>query len=282
MEARLSLSPNGTHIAYTKNANIFVMDEDGTDHRQIAEMWSRPNVDWSPDGKWLTYATEDHNYNSDVFIVPVDGTREPFNLSRHPDYDAEPTWSADGKRIAWVGYRDGDEADIYVITLAQSTDEETERDELLEKAMEAMKDKKGKRKKDKPEPGKDDDEEEDGEDEDQEKDEEEPSADDETTSEEEDDESESEKVVIDFDGIFDRVDRLRYRDSRESDLIWMEDGATLAFTATIDGKRAFYKVAFPARKNRRDRRTTAKFQPLAGRFKRVRRPQRRFARKNEP
>ena len=138
VEGRLQLSPKGGHIAYNKGSNLFVMDDDGTDHRVVAKMWSPAGFDWSPDGKWLTYATQDDDYNSDVFLVPIDGTREPFNLSRHPDFDGSPTWSGDGKRIAWVGRRDGEEADIYVVELAKATDETTERDEKLKKALKAM------------------------------------------------------------------------------------------------------------------------------------------------
>ncbi len=255
VEGRLQLSPNGSHIAYTKGPNLFVMDEDGTDHRQVAKMWSPANFDWAPDGKWLTYATQDDNYNSDIFLVPIDGTREPFNLSRHPDVDGSPTWSGDGKRIAWIGRRDGEEVDIYVVELAKSTDEETERDEKLKKALEAMKKKKGK--KDKKEKGdKKDSTKADGDDADPKAAKDEPEGkdkgadgkddDDKDDDEKKDEDKEKdEDVQIDFNGILDRVDRLRYNDSSESGLIWIEDGATLAFSATIKGKRGFYSVKFP-------------------------------------
>ena len=231
VEGSLQLSPNGSHVAYTKGSNLFVMDNDGTDHRQVAAMWSPARFDWSPDGKWLTYATQDDNYNSDIFIVPVDGTREPFNLSRHPDYDANPTWSGDGKRIAWVGRRDGEEADIYVVDLAKSTDEETSRDEKLKKALDAMKKSKSKAPKaaatKKPTA----------------KDGEKPA--DKAKGDEKKKDKKKDGVTIDFDGIFDRVERIRINDSFESGLIWIEDGSTLAFSATVDGARGFYSVKFP-------------------------------------
>ncbi|MEM8710777.1 MAG: S41 family peptidase [Planctomycetota bacterium] len=233
VESNLALSPTGTHVAYTKDSEIFVMDEDGTDQRRVATMWSMPDFDWSPDGKWLTYATQDDNYNSDIFIVPVDGTREPFNLSRHPDSDRGPRWSGDGKRIAWVGRRDGEEADIYVVELAKATDEETERDEKLRKALEAMKPKgqKGKAKKSpkSQETGEGDKA---GEAKDEPNKKEKPSKD-------------GVEVTVDFDGIFDRVSRLRYSDSFESDLIWFDDGSKLAFSGTIGGSRGFHSVSFP-------------------------------------
>lgn len=228
VEGRLSPSPTGKHIAYTKNSNLFVMDSDGSDHRQVAKMWSSPSFSWSPDGKWMTYATQDDNYNSDIFIVPVDGTREPFNLSRHPDMDFGPTWSGDGKRIAWVGRRDGDEADIYVVDLAKATREATTRDETMKKALAAMK--KGKKKSSKPAVKKD------------------TKVDPKKTDEKKavaGKAKKSKNVIIDFDGIFNRVTRLRYANSFESGLTWIEDGSTLAFSATIRGERGFYAVKFP-------------------------------------
>ena len=234
VEDDLQLSPNGTHVGFTKDTNLFVMDEDGGDQRLVASMWSTPSFDWSPDGKWMTYATQDDNYNSDVYIVALDGTVEPFNLSRHPDLDQEPKWSADGKRIAWVGRRDGEEADIYVVNLAKVTDEETERDVKLKEALEAMKGKKKNKKKpaDK-EPTKDaDDSAADAPKEGGEK-------------KEEKVKDDGDKVQVDFEGILDRVDRLRYSDSFERGLIWYGDGSKLAFSGSIDGKNGFYSVEFP-------------------------------------
>lgn len=250
VEGQLVPSPTGKHIAYNKGSNIFVMDDDGTDHRQVAKMWSPASFEWSPDGKWLTYATQDDDYNNDIFIVPIDGTREPFNLSRHPDTDRSPTWSGDGKRIAWVGRRDGEEMDIYVVELAKSTDEETERDEKLKKALEAMKKDKKKKALEKKSDGKkeeakksDDDkkskEKSDGNDE---------KSDPKDAKKEDEKKKEKDKskdVKIDFDGILDRVQRLRYPDSMETSLIWIGDGDTLAFSASMDGKRGFYSVKFP-------------------------------------
>ncbi|MEM9941023.1 MAG: S41 family peptidase [Planctomycetota bacterium] len=248
VEGGLQLSPNGSHVAYVKGSNLFVMDDDGTDHRVIAKMWSPPNFDWSPDGKWITYATQDDNYNGDVYLVPLDGTREPFNLSRHPDYDGSPKWSGDGKRIAWIGRRDGEEIDIYVVELSKATEEETERDEKLKKALEAMK-KKGKKPGSTTQAKKPGDPKEKSADP---KPDEKKEANKKEDSDKKSDKSKdvktadkSKDVKIDFDGIFDRVDRLRYSDSSESSLIWIEDGSTLAFSGTISGKRGFYSVKFP-------------------------------------
>lgn len=238
VESDLQLSPDGSHIGYIKGTDIFVMDDDGTDHRRVAQMWSSPDYAWSPDGRWITYVTQDDDYNPDVFIVPLDGTREPFNLSRHPDWDSSPSWSGDGKRIAWVGRRDGEEADIYYVELTKASSEATSRDETLEKALKAMEPKGGKSKKSEAKPDAAD------------KSAADRSAADKETADEVADESATEKpdedlVQIDFDGLLDRVQRYRISGSTESNLIWGKGGDTLCFSGTVDGKRGFYAVEFP-------------------------------------
>ena len=232
VERDLLRSPNGSHIAFVKGTDLFVMDDDGTDHRRVVEMWSRPSFDWSPDGKWITYATQDEDYNGDVHVVSLDGTTEPFNLSRHPDGDGGPVWSGDGKRIAWVGRRDDGESDIFWVELTKESREATERDELLEKALEAMKEKdaKGKNtKKDKAKEEKDEGEDDEASD----------------AADKPDEDEGDDAVRIDFDGILDRIERITIPNSTERGLIWGEDGKTLLFLATIEGTSALYSVVFP-------------------------------------
>ena len=240
-ESGLQLSPSGEHVAFVKGTELFVMDDDGSDHRRLLDTWSQPSFDWSPDGRWIVYATQDDDYNSDVFLVPLDGTREPFNLSRHPDRDSSPVWSGDGKRIAFVSRREGEESDIYTVDLTREVAERTERDAKLEEALEAMK--KGKGKKGAPkepagDPAGDPRDEQAG------ASAEKPAkagADGGKEPADEDDDT----VRIDFDGIFERMERISIPDSTESGLIWSPDGKTLAFNATIDGERGLYSVEFP-------------------------------------
>ena len=52
-------------------------------------------------------------------------------------------------------------------------------------------------------------------------------------------------VEIDFEGIADRVRRIRIPDSREYGLLWSPDSKKLAFSATVKGTRGLYSVTFP-------------------------------------
>ncbi|MCA9320764.1 MAG: PD40 domain-containing protein [Planctomycetes bacterium] len=257
VEDSLALSPTGKHIAYVKGTELFCMDSDGSDHRRVVATWSTPNFDWSPDGKWLVYATQDSDYNSDVWVTPLDGTREPFNLSRHPDRDSSPTWSPDGTRIAFVSRRDGEESDIYWVNLQKDVEEKTARDRKLEEAIAAMEKKGGRGSRGaasaagakaedrpasgrrgrgrgranggtdpKPEPlaAKDQDEE--------------------KPAEKKNDEAPKD-VVIDFDGIFERLHRIRNPEAFEGGLLWAPDGKKLAFQTSVNGESGLYTVEFP-------------------------------------
>ena len=64
---------------------------------------------WSPDGRWLAFAT-DRDPKQAVFIIPVEDGRPagPARRVTPPDLAANfPTWSADGRRIAFQAVNDG-------------------------------------------------------------------------------------------------------------------------------------------------------------------------------
>jgi dipeptidyl aminopeptidase/acylaminoacyl peptidase len=66
---------------------------------------------WSPDGKSLAFTSNrttpdpDRNYNSDIWVVAADNTDKGAHLTQvttNPGSDRSPTWSPDGKWIAYV------------------------------------------------------------------------------------------------------------------------------------------------------------------------------------
>jgi dipeptidyl aminopeptidase/acylaminoacyl peptidase len=64
---------------------------------------------WSPDGKSLAFSSNrtpdpDRNYNSDIWVVAADNTDKgahPTQITTNPGSDRQPTWSPDGK---WIAY----------------------------------------------------------------------------------------------------------------------------------------------------------------------------------
>jgi Tol biopolymer transport system component len=106
-------SPDGESIAFASDREgelrIFVMAADGSGVRRVTEIWGEYPA-WSPDGEHLAFAsyaggtgpTGDPNY--DLFVVNADGSGLR-RLTESPAYDMYPTWSPDGRRIAFESTR---------------------------------------------------------------------------------------------------------------------------------------------------------------------------------
>jgi Tol biopolymer transport system component len=110
-------SPDGNKIAFSSDRDggrmqVFVMDADGTSVKQLTS----EDIDarapcWGADGKTLVYARRSGN-GADVVRVDADGQ----NAEMVGDGNAwDPAVSPDGKRIAFVSYRDEPGFRLYVM-----------------------------------------------------------------------------------------------------------------------------------------------------------------------
>ena len=76
----------------------------------------------SPDGRLTAYAVvtvdrDTNAYRSAIFVVPVDGSAPPRNLTAGEKVDVSARWSPDGTRIAFVSNRGGKARQLYVISV---------------------------------------------------------------------------------------------------------------------------------------------------------------------
>ncbi len=89
-------SPDGNKIAFVCRAdhgfNIFVSDSDGGNPVQLTSYGDNEDPEFSPDGRYLTFATTQFGGGFSLAIMQVDGTSvRRISSSRGGDF--EPTWS---------------------------------------------------------------------------------------------------------------------------------------------------------------------------------------------
>ena len=90
-----SLSPDGKEIAFTYKGNIYIVDSDGGQARQIT---SNPAYDttpmWTPDGQNIVFCST-REKSKDIFMVPAKGG-SPSRITTHPSNETPVAVLNDG------------------------------------------------------------------------------------------------------------------------------------------------------------------------------------------
>jgi Tol biopolymer transport system component len=67
----------------------------------------RPSL--SPDGRQIAFAAV-----GDIYLVPVDGTGTPVNLTNDAALDTDPAWSPDGTQLVYSSDRDSEHLQLWI------------------------------------------------------------------------------------------------------------------------------------------------------------------------
>jgi tricorn protease len=264
-ESQLDLAPNGKRLAWVQGNGRFVVgDPDALAvTRVVYDGFEGPGFSWSPDSEWLAFSVADDDFNTEVYLAraEVEGLAEgepgvtPYNLTMHPDDHTNPVWSPDGRKLVFTSKRRMlDETDVWVCHLRKEDVEMTERERLeaeearakaeKEKAKKEKAAKEKAKEKAKADPGAEptvdpaaepalDPAAEPGA---------EPALDSKAADVQEgaakgDDEDKEDDqvdpVVIDFDGLRDRLRRLTRNEGNESALGWNADSDKVYYNATV-------------------------------------------------
>lgn len=123
-----SPSPDGKMLAFRRgNGDLYIMTFATKSLTALLHGWSDAlGWRWSPDSKHIAYTTEDASNNSDIWIARSNDvasdkhaghSASAVNVTRHPDNDYDPRWSADGKILAFRSERVNDEYDVWSVYL---------------------------------------------------------------------------------------------------------------------------------------------------------------------
>jgi Tol biopolymer transport system component len=109
-------SPSGGRIVWRRfdekgmNADIYTMKRDGTDVRRVTDFGS---MSWAPfyhpSEKYIVFTANKLGFeNFELFIVDVEGMKEPVRVTFTDGFDGLPVFSPDGARLCWTSNRTPD------------------------------------------------------------------------------------------------------------------------------------------------------------------------------
>jgi Tol biopolymer transport system component len=116
-------SPDGKRIVWRRFdetgiiADVWTMKLDGSDERQITDFGA---MSWAPyihpSGQYVLFASNKLGFeNFEVFMVDIDGRKEPVRVTYSDGFDGLPVPSPDGTQLAWTSSRGGGrEGQIYL------------------------------------------------------------------------------------------------------------------------------------------------------------------------
>lgn len=95
-------SPDGMKLAFTALDRLWVMDWPEGEPKRLTRMEiGEHQPAWSPDGRWIAYATWSRD-GGNIYKVRSDGSSRPARVTATAAYYQNPAWSPDGQRIVMI------------------------------------------------------------------------------------------------------------------------------------------------------------------------------------
>jgi TolB protein len=94
-------SSDGNQIAFQQNGQIYVVNIDGSNLRQITyEPYRAEEPDFSPDGSKIAYCSYRADGSPDIYVTDVNNY-DPVRLTPGDSWNCSPDWSPDGTQIVF-------------------------------------------------------------------------------------------------------------------------------------------------------------------------------------
>jgi Tol biopolymer transport system component len=112
-------APDGQKVGFMSYRNgvsdLYVKTLNRADPEQpllVSEEQKVPG-DWSADGRYVVYWADRADTRGDIWVLPLEGTREPVPIARTKFNERRPRFSPDGRFIAYESDETG-ESEVYV------------------------------------------------------------------------------------------------------------------------------------------------------------------------
>jgi Tol biopolymer transport system component len=107
IEAAPVWSPNGNRIAFESARkglrDLFVKSLDASAEEVLVESSENKNIsDWSADGRFIAFAIQSSKTARDIWVLPLEGDREPFAVVQTAFEERDARFSPDG---GWIAYQ---------------------------------------------------------------------------------------------------------------------------------------------------------------------------------
>ena len=118
-------SPDGSHIVFWSSRNgvydLFEKPASGTadEHPLLVTSQSKIPLDWSRDGRFLLYGTQDPKTATDLWALPLMGERKPFAVLESRFDEIQGQFSPDGRWLAYASNESG-RYEIYIRTFPEA------------------------------------------------------------------------------------------------------------------------------------------------------------------
>ena len=91
-------------------ADVWSMKPDGSDQRRITDFGAMSWAPWAePKGRYILFASNKLGFsNFEIYLVDIDGKKEPVRVTYSDGFDGLPVLSPDGRTLAWTSTRHGE------------------------------------------------------------------------------------------------------------------------------------------------------------------------------